>query len=77
MDKAASRIRLRLSSIHDAKINNNIESLKTQQYYLIPDLSQICRSTKQKKRHNSLCYNLLCRYELRRQEANILTYIRN
>ena len=24
-----------LSSIHDAKINNNIESLKTQQYYLI------------------------------------------
>ena len=23
------------SSIHDAKINNNIESLKTQQYYLI------------------------------------------
>ena len=25
-----------MSSIHDAKINNNIESLKTQQYYLIP-----------------------------------------
>ena len=24
-----------LSSIHDAKINNNIELLKTQQYYLI------------------------------------------
>ena len=24
-----------MSSIHDAKINNNIESLKTQQYYLI------------------------------------------
>ncbi|WP_278820166.1 hypothetical protein, partial [Leyella stercorea] len=26
-----------LSSIHDAKINNNIGLLKTQQYYLIPD----------------------------------------
>lgn len=25
-----------LSSIHDAKINNNIGLLKTQQYYLIP-----------------------------------------
>ncbi|WP_455054586.1 hypothetical protein, partial [Leyella stercorea] len=26
-----------LSSIHDAKINNNIGLLKTQQYYLIPN----------------------------------------
>uniref|UniRef100_UPI00242D9BF8 hypothetical protein n=1 Tax=Leyella stercorea TaxID=363265 RepID=UPI00242D9BF8 len=28
-----------LSSIHDAKINNNIGLLKTQQYYLIPTLA--------------------------------------
>ena len=33
----------------------------------VADLSQY----KTKKRHNSLCYNLLCRYELRRQDSNM------
>ena len=38
-----------LSSIHDAKINNNIELLKTQQYYLIRKiLAQIWRTLKRK-----------------------------
>ncbi|WP_278909055.1 hypothetical protein, partial [Leyella stercorea] len=32
-----------LSSIHDAKINNNIGLLKTQQYYLIQKKSYICK----------------------------------
>ena len=35
--------------------------------YLVADLSQY----KTKKRHNSLLYNLLCRYELRRQDSNM------
>ena len=34
-------------------------------------LSQICRTLKRKKRHNQLYYNLLCRYELRRQDSNM------
>ena len=36
--------------------------------YLVADLSH----HKTKKRHNSLYYNLLCRYELRRQDLKAL-----
>ena len=36
-----------------------------------PLLAQIYLLHKTKKRHNSLRYNLLCRYELRRQDSNM------
>lgn len=51
-----------LSSIHDAKIKNNIGLLKTQQYYMNPIFVSDLSRPKTEKRHNSLFYNLLCRY---------------
>ncbi|WP_235393828.1 hypothetical protein, partial [Leyella stercorea] len=43
-----------LSSIHDAKINNNIGLLKTQQYYLIRRGKGVGLIYKKKGRHESL-----------------------
>ncbi|WP_417099211.1 hypothetical protein, partial [Leyella stercorea] len=42
-----------LSSIHDAKINNNIGLLKTQQYYLIrKNITKVMDKMKTKKSHS-------------------------